>query len=36
VAHSRPQEIGRANSGLLLTHTDRVRLALTPTVGGQA
>jgi two-component system, chemotaxis family, sensor kinase CheA len=36
VAHSRPQEIGRANSGLLLTHTDRVRLALSPTVGGQA
>src|SRR5918996_745110 len=36
VAHSRPQEIGQANSGLLLTHTDRVRLALTPTVGSQA
>ena len=27
VASSRPQEIGQANSGLLLTHTDRMRLA---------
>ncbi len=36
VARSRPEEMGRANSGLLLTHTDRVRLALTPAVGGQA
>ena len=36
VARSRPQEVGQANSGLLLTHTDRVRLALTPAVGGQA
>jgi two-component system chemotaxis sensor kinase CheA len=36
VARSRPQEMGQANSGLLLTHTDRVRLALTPAVGGQA
>ena len=36
VARSRPQEMGHASSGLLLTHTDRVRLALTPTVGGQA
>jgi two-component system, chemotaxis family, sensor kinase CheA len=36
VAHSRPQEIGHASSGLLLTHTDRMRLALTPAVGGQA
>jgi two-component system chemotaxis sensor kinase CheA len=35
VARSRPQEIGQANSGLLLTHTDRVRLALAPEVGGQ-
>src|SRR4029077_8249708 len=33
VARSRPQEAGMANSGLLLTHTDRVRLALTPTEG---
>lgn len=36
VAHSRPQAMGQASSGLLLTHTDRMRLALTPTVGGQA
>ena len=35
VARSRPQEMGQANSGLLLTHTDRKRLALTPEVGGQ-
>jgi two-component system chemotaxis sensor kinase CheA len=36
VARSRPQETGQSNSGLLLTHTDRVRLALAPAVGGQA
>jgi two-component system, chemotaxis family, sensor kinase CheA len=36
VARWRPQETGQSNSGLLLTHTDRARLALTPTVGGQA
>ena len=36
VAHARPQEMGRAGSGLLLTHTDRMRLAITPSVGGQA
>jgi len=36
VARLRPQEMGQANSGLLLTHTDRMRLALTPAVGGQA
>jgi len=36
VASARPREMGQANSGLLLTHTDRVRLALTPAVGGQA
>ena len=35
VARLRPQEMGQANSGLLLTHTDRMRLALTPEVGGQ-
>ena len=29
VARSRPQETGQSNSGLLLTHTDRVRLALS-------
>jgi two-component system, chemotaxis family, sensor kinase CheA len=36
VARWRPQQTGRANSGLLLTQTDRVRLALSPAVGGQA
>ncbi len=36
VASARPREMGHANSGLLLSHTDRVRLALTPAVGGQA
>ena len=36
VAKARPQEMGQANSGLLLTHTDRMRLALTPVTGGQA
>jgi two-component system chemotaxis sensor kinase CheA len=36
VARWRPQESGQSNSGLLLTHTDRMRLALTPAVGGQA
>jgi len=35
VARLRPQEMGQANSGLLLTHSDRMRLALTPEVGGQ-
>jgi len=35
VARSRPQEAGMANSGLLLTHTDRLRLAMS-TAGGQA
>ena len=36
VARLRPVEMGHANSGLLLTSTDRLRLALTPAVGGQA
>ncbi len=36
VARLRPTEMGQANSGLLLTQTDRTRLALTPAVGGQA
>jgi two-component system chemotaxis sensor kinase CheA len=36
VARWRPQEAGQANSGLLLTSTDRTRLALTPVVGGRA
>ena len=36
VARWRPQEAGQANSGLLLTSTDRMRLALSPVVGGQA
>ncbi|MBZ5679437.1 MAG: chemotaxis protein CheA [Acidobacteriia bacterium] len=34
-ARSRPQEAGTASSGLLLSHTDRMRLALSAT-GGQA
>ena len=36
VARWRPQETGQSNSGLLLTHTDRMRLALSSAVGGQA
>ena len=36
VARQRPHELGQANSGLLLTHTDRMRLAMTPTVGEPA
>jgi len=36
VARARPTELGQCNSGLLLSHTDRVRLALTPVQGGQA
>src|SRR6202049_5078796 len=37
VARWRPPEAGQANSGLLLTSPDRVRLALSPaSVGGQA
>jgi two-component system chemotaxis sensor kinase CheA len=36
VARWRPQHAGQSNSGLLLTQTDRVRLALTPAAGGQA
>ena len=36
VAKARPDQTGQANSGLLLTHTDRMRLALTPAIGGQA
>ena len=44
VARARPEELGVCNSGLLLSHTDRVRLAasanmsanMTPPVGGQA
>jgi two-component system chemotaxis sensor kinase CheA len=36
VAHARPQQMGNTSSGLLLTHTDRMRLAVTPAVGGQA
>ena len=36
VARWRPQQTGQSNSGLLLTQTDRVRLALSPAVGGQA
>lgn len=36
VSRLRPQVMGQTNSGLLLTHTDRMRLALTPAAGGQA
>jgi two-component system chemotaxis sensor kinase CheA len=36
VARSRSTELGHCNSGLLLSHTDRTRLAMTPAVGGQA
>jgi two-component system, chemotaxis family, sensor kinase CheA len=36
VARSRPTELGQSNSGLLLSHTERARLMLTPAVGGQA
>jgi len=36
VAKARPQEMGQTNSGLLLTHSDRIRLAATPEVGGRA
>jgi two-component system chemotaxis sensor kinase CheA len=36
VARWRPQEVGQSNSGLLLTSTDRMRLALSPAMGGQA
>jgi two-component system chemotaxis sensor kinase CheA len=35
VARSRPEQAGLANSGLLLSHTDRLRLSMTPSVGGQ-
>jgi two-component system, chemotaxis family, sensor kinase CheA len=36
VARARPEELGQCNSGLLLSHTDRVRLATAPAAGGQA
>ena len=37
VSRWRPEETGRSNSGLLLTYTDRMRLAMSPTApGGQA
>jgi two-component system, chemotaxis family, sensor kinase CheA len=36
VARSRPEQLGQCNAGLLLSHTDRVRLSLTPVAGGQA
>ena len=36
VAKARPEEMGKTNSGLLLTSTDRMRLALTPEIGGRA
>jgi len=39
VAKARPEDSGRVSSGLLLTHTDRMRLAMTAMAsgtGGQA
>jgi two-component system chemotaxis sensor kinase CheA len=36
VARWRPEEAGKTNSGLLLTYTDRMRLAMSMTTGGQA
>ncbi len=36
VAQARPEEAGHAASGLLLSHTDRMRLAMTTGAGGQA
>ena len=36
VARWRPEETGQVNSGLLLTYTDRMRLAMTPAAGGRA
>jgi two-component system chemotaxis sensor kinase CheA len=35
VARWRPQESGQSNSGLLLTHMDRLRFATSPGAGGQ-
>jgi two-component system, chemotaxis family, sensor kinase CheA len=36
VAQGRPDQAGQVSSGLLLTHTDRMRLAMTTGAGGQA
>jgi two-component system chemotaxis sensor kinase CheA len=36
VAKARPEEAGKVNSGLLLTHTDRLRMAMNMTSGGRA
>jgi two-component system chemotaxis sensor kinase CheA len=36
VARWRPEEAGQTNSGLLLTHADRMRLAMSPAWGGRA
>jgi two-component system chemotaxis sensor kinase CheA len=36
VAQGRPGRAGEVNSGLLLTHTDRMRLAMSSGLGGQA
>jgi two-component system, chemotaxis family, sensor kinase CheA len=36
VARARPEQAGQSNSGLLLTHTDRMRLAMSTGVGGRA
>ena len=35
-ARIRPQQAGDANSGLLLTHTERLRVAMGATAGGQS
>jgi two-component system chemotaxis sensor kinase CheA len=35
-ARIRPQEAGEANSGLLLTHTERLRVAMGAAAGGQS
>jgi len=36
VARFKPEHAGQTNSGLLLTHTDRMRLAMSTGAGGQA
>jgi chemotaxis protein histidine kinase CheA len=35
-ARIRPQDAGMANSGLLLTHTERLRVAMSAAAGGQS
>src|SRR5208283_4311074 len=36
VARARPEATGQSNSGLLLSHTERMRLAMGSGAGGQA